>query len=155
MRLLFHRLLLAICCEAHAAYNMRIILPFKLWLDAYLILVFVVGVVLRVHRLLLLLLLRIVDYSGRAGDRELGPNIRQRQLLEPSLALRVTIYELCLVLWVKRPELDWLLDLDVIALVCSKSLTLLHRLGLNLEIPRTFSAHIVTILYRTLNIISE
>ena len=154
MRLLFHRLLLAVCCEAHAANNMRIILPFKLWLDAYLILVFVVGVVLRVHRLLLLLL-RIVDYSGRAGDRELGPNIRQRQLLEPSLALRVTIYELCLVLWVKRPELDWLLDLDVIALVRSKCLTLLHRLRLNLEIPRTFSAHIVTILYRTLNIISE
>ena len=77
---------------------MRIILPFKLWLDAYLILAFVVGVVLRVDSLLLLL--PVVDDRGRAGDRELGPNVRQRQLLEPTLALRVTIYELCLVLWV-------------------------------------------------------
>ena len=75
IRLLFHRLLLTICREAHAADNMRIILPFKLWLDAYLVLAFVVGVVLRVHRLLLLL--PIVDDSGRAGDRELGPYVCQ------------------------------------------------------------------------------
>ena len=132
---------------------MRIILPFKLWLDAYLILAFVVGVVLRVDSLLLLL--PVVDDRGRAGDRELGPNVRQRQLLEPTLALRVTIYELCLVLWVKRPELDRLLDLNIIALIRSKGLTLLHGLRLDLEIPRTFIAHIVTILYCSLNIISE
>ena len=75
VRLLFHGLLLAICREAHAAHNMRIILPFKLWLDAYLILAFVVGVVLRVDSLLLLL--PVVDDRGRAGDRELGPNVRQ------------------------------------------------------------------------------
>ena len=65
-------------------------LPLKLRLDAHLILVLVVRVVL----------VPMIDHGGGARDGELRSDIGQRQLLQSTLTVCITIDKLCLVLGV-------------------------------------------------------
>ena len=134
---------------------LRIGLPLKLRLDAHLILVLVIGVVL----------MRIIYHGRGAGDGELGSDVRKRQLLQPTLAICITIDKLGLVLGVERSELDWLLlHLYIVTLIRAERLPLLNCLWLQLKVPArlivaaiviTGCSKIIIILDSAFDVVSE